>query len=107
MSSFYEMSVEVSGYDPAKVAEIQAAAEQEWPLTTGGVLATRTTARQRCTHLGRTHCAEAKAKKSLPSGCPWQFGAPTAGIATFLLTPLTWKISPTKRTSWTKQITPA
>jgi hypothetical protein len=32
MSSFYEMSVEVSGYDPAKVAEIQAAAEQEWPF---------------------------------------------------------------------------
>ena len=32
MSRFYEMSVEVSGHDPAKVAEIQAAAEQEWPL---------------------------------------------------------------------------
>jgi len=32
MSRFYEMSVEVSGHDPAKVAEIQAAAEQEWPF---------------------------------------------------------------------------
>ena len=32
MSRFYEMSIEVSGYDPAKVAEIQAAAEQEWPF---------------------------------------------------------------------------
>ena len=32
MSSYYEMSVEVSGYDPARVAEIQAAAEQEWPF---------------------------------------------------------------------------
>jgi hypothetical protein len=30
MSRFYEMSVEVSGHDRAKVAEIQAAAEQEW-----------------------------------------------------------------------------
>ena len=27
MSRFYEMSVEMSGHDPAKVAEIQAAAE--------------------------------------------------------------------------------
>ncbi len=32
MSRFYEMGVEVSGHDAAKVAEIQAAAEQEWPL---------------------------------------------------------------------------
>ena len=32
MSRFYEMSVEVSGHDRAKVAEIQAAAEQEWPF---------------------------------------------------------------------------
>ena len=32
MSRFYEMSVEVSGHNPAKVAEIQAAAEQEWPF---------------------------------------------------------------------------
>ena len=32
MSRFYEMSVEVSGHDPAKVAEIQAAAEQELPF---------------------------------------------------------------------------
>jgi hypothetical protein len=30
MSRFYEMSVEVSGHDRPKVAEIQAAAEQEW-----------------------------------------------------------------------------
>jgi hypothetical protein len=29
---FYEMGIEVSGHDPAKVAEIQAAAEQEWPF---------------------------------------------------------------------------
>ena len=32
MSRFYEMSVEVSGHDSAKVAEVQAAAEQEWPF---------------------------------------------------------------------------
>jgi len=32
MSRFYEMSVDVSGYDPEKVAEIQAAAEGEWPF---------------------------------------------------------------------------
>ena len=32
MSRFYEMSVEVSGHDRAKVAEIQAAGEQEWPF---------------------------------------------------------------------------
>lgn len=32
MSRFYEMSVEVSGYDAAKVAEIQEAAEGEWPF---------------------------------------------------------------------------
>ena len=32
MSQFYEMSVEISGYDPAKAKEIQAAAEAEWPL---------------------------------------------------------------------------
>lgn len=32
MSRFYEMSVEVAGHDRAKVAEIQAAAEQEWPF---------------------------------------------------------------------------
>ena len=32
MSQFYEMSVEVSGYDPAKAKEIQEAAEAEWPL---------------------------------------------------------------------------
>ena len=30
MSRFYEMSVEISGYDPAKAKEIQAAAEAEW-----------------------------------------------------------------------------
>ena len=32
MSRFYEMSAEVSGHDRAKVAEIQAAAEAEWPF---------------------------------------------------------------------------
>lgn len=32
MSRFYEMSVEVSGHGPAKVGEIRAAAEQEWPF---------------------------------------------------------------------------
>jgi len=30
MSRFYEMSVEVSGHDPAKMAQIQEAAEEEW-----------------------------------------------------------------------------
>jgi len=32
MSRFYEMSVEVSGHDPAKSSEIQSAAGQEWPF---------------------------------------------------------------------------
>jgi len=32
MSRFYQMSVEVSGHDPAKVAQIQEAAEAEWPF---------------------------------------------------------------------------
>jgi hypothetical protein len=32
MSRFYEMSVEVSGHDPAKVPQIQAAAEEQWPF---------------------------------------------------------------------------
>ena len=32
MSRFYEMSVEVSGHDPARVPQIQAAAEKEWPF---------------------------------------------------------------------------
>ena len=32
MSQFYEMGVEISGYDPAKAEEIQAAAEAEWPF---------------------------------------------------------------------------
>jgi hypothetical protein len=32
MSRLYEMGVEISGYDPAKVPQIQAAAEQEWPI---------------------------------------------------------------------------
>jgi hypothetical protein len=27
------MTVEISGYDPAKVSEIQAAAEKEWPFS--------------------------------------------------------------------------
>ena len=30
MSRYYEMSVEISEYDPAKAKEIQAAAEAEW-----------------------------------------------------------------------------
>ena len=30
MSRYYEMSVEISEYDPAKVEEIKAAAEAEW-----------------------------------------------------------------------------
>ena len=30
MSRFYDMSVEISGYDPAKAKEIRAAAEAEW-----------------------------------------------------------------------------
>jgi len=30
MSRHYEMSVEISEYDPAKAKEIQAAAEAEW-----------------------------------------------------------------------------
>ena len=32
MSRFYEMSVEVSEHDPAKMAQIQEAAEGEWPF---------------------------------------------------------------------------
>jgi hypothetical protein len=32
MSRFYEMSVEISGHDPVKAAEIRAAAEEEWPF---------------------------------------------------------------------------
>ena len=32
MSRFYEMSVAVSGHNPAKVAEIQSMAELEWPF---------------------------------------------------------------------------
>jgi len=32
MSRFYDMSVEISGYDPAKAEEIQAVAEAEWPF---------------------------------------------------------------------------
>ena len=33
MSRSYEMDVEISGYDPAKVSQIQAAAENEWPFS--------------------------------------------------------------------------
>jgi hypothetical protein len=33
MSRSYDMTVEISGYDPAKASEIQAAAEREWPFT--------------------------------------------------------------------------
>ena len=32
MSRFYQMSVEVAGHDPAKVAQIEEAAEGEWPF---------------------------------------------------------------------------
>ena len=32
MSRSYEMTVQVSGYDPAKVSQIQAAAGEEWPF---------------------------------------------------------------------------
>ena len=32
MSRYYEMSVEISGHDPEKESEIQAAAEEEWPF---------------------------------------------------------------------------
>ena len=32
MSQFYEMSVDISGYDPVKAKEIQEAAEAEWPF---------------------------------------------------------------------------
>jgi len=32
MSRFYQMSVEVSGHDSAKVVQIQEAAEGEWPF---------------------------------------------------------------------------
>jgi hypothetical protein len=32
MSRYYDMSVEISEYDPAKAKEIQAAAKAEWPL---------------------------------------------------------------------------
>jgi len=32
MSRSYDMTVEISGHDPAKVSEIQAAAEKEWPF---------------------------------------------------------------------------
>ena len=52
MSRFYEMSVEVSGHDPAKVAEIQAAAEQEWPFDDWWFAGERRR-EQRCTHPGR------------------------------------------------------
>ena len=33
MSRCYDMTVEISGNDPAKVSEIQAAAEKEWPFS--------------------------------------------------------------------------
>jgi hypothetical protein len=32
MSRFYEMNVKISGHNPAKAAEIRAAAEEEWPF---------------------------------------------------------------------------
>ena len=32
MSRSYEMSVEISGHDAAKAAQIQAAAKKEWPF---------------------------------------------------------------------------
>jgi hypothetical protein len=32
MSRFYDMTVEISGYDAAKVSEIQAAAKEQWPF---------------------------------------------------------------------------
>jgi predicted ATPase len=32
MSRFYDMTVEVSGHDSAKVSEIQAAAKEQWPF---------------------------------------------------------------------------
>ena len=32
MSRYYEMTVEISGHDPEKVAPIQTAAEKEWPF---------------------------------------------------------------------------
>ena len=33
MSRSYDMTVEISGYDPDKASEIQAAAEREWPFS--------------------------------------------------------------------------
>ena len=33
MSRFYDMTVEISGHDPEKASEIQAAAKEHWPFT--------------------------------------------------------------------------
>jgi hypothetical protein len=33
MSRYYEMGVEISGYDPAKASQIQKAAQDEWPFS--------------------------------------------------------------------------
>ena len=104
MSSFYEMSVEVSGYDPAKVAEIQAAAEQEWPFDDWWRAGDENDSAATMHASGQNSLCGGESEEEFTERLSLAIWRPTAGIATFLLTPLTWRISPSKRTNWTKQI---
>ena len=98
MSRLYEMSVEESAHNPAKVTEIQAAAGQEWPFDDWWLSDDNNQQETTMYAWARTHWAGARVKRSLPSGCPWPFGGPTGAIARSRLTPPTWRTFLTRRT---------
>ena len=67
MSRFYQMSVEISGHDPARTSQIRAAAEEQWPFDDWWPSADEDQGKPNAS-VGARHFATAKPKSGLSNG---------------------------------------
>ena len=103
MSRFYEMSIEVSGHDPAKVAEIQAAAEQEWPFDNWWFAGDEDAATMHAS--GQDSLCGGETEEQFTERLSLAIWRANGSYCHVSLMPPTWRTSPMKLMIWTKTIT--
>ena len=100
MSRFYGMSVRISNHDPARVAAIIEAAEEEWPF--GGLTDNGTS----LSGYGEDNLIAGCSEKDFAEQFTAAIWRANGAIATWRSLPPIWRTCHARPTAWKRRITP-
>ena len=104
MSRIYDMSVEISGHDPEKASQIQAAAERQWPFSDWWLAGEEDESEPECRHPQNIPFPAENPRRSSPSDLSVAIWRANGGFCEVIVTATSLETCPTKSTRWTSRI---